>query len=299
MGCQIAAFLESEEPEALNELRSVPEWFEQWEAHLSRFRPESELNQLNQPTGEPFRASPILWDVLQAAFRAARQSNGLVLPNLLPALETAGYDRSFQEMEAALPDWEAEPLPPVEEWALVDLDPAARTVLLPPRMRLDLGGVAKGWAAHQSAQRLARFGATMVEAGGDLAISGPYGEQQPWPVSITHPLRADEILMWILVNSGGVATSGRDYRRWQKDGIWQHHIIDPRTSQPAQTDVLTATVIAPDLMQAEMAAKTILISGSRAGLQWIEEQPQYSALLILEDGQVQTSSRFKTYQYPT
>ena len=94
---------------------------------------------------------------------------------------------------------------------------------------------------------------------------------------------------------GAVATSGRDYRRWQKGGVAQHHIIDPRTGQPAQTDVLTATIIAADGPTAEVAAKVALILGSHAGMAWLEERPTLAGLLVLEDGRVLQSHRMDIY----
>jgi thiamine biosynthesis lipoprotein len=93
----------------------------------------------------------------------------------------------------------------------------------------------------------------------------------------------------------GVATSGTDYRRWKQGGHWNHHIIDPRTGIPAQTDVVTATVVAPDAMQAEMAAKVALISSSEQGLAWIESNPQFAALLVLETGEILMSSRMEQF----
>jgi thiamine biosynthesis lipoprotein len=98
-----------------------------------------------------------------------------------------------------------------------------------------------------------------------------------------------------MIERGGVATSGKDYRRWQLDSVWQHHIIDPRTGLPAQTDVLTATVIAPSAVEAEVAAKVALISGSRAGLEWLEADPTLAGMLVLEDGQRIYSQRIHEY----
>jgi thiamine biosynthesis lipoprotein len=92
-----------------------------------------------------------------------------------------------------------------------------------------------------------------------------------------------------------VATSGTDYRRWKKDGAWQHHIIDPRTGHPATSDVLSATVVAPSVVDAEVAAKTVLISGSLDGLRWLEDHPSYAGLLVLADGRRLLSSRIKAY----
>ncbi len=98
-----------------------------------------------------------------------------------------------------------------------------------------------------------------------------------------------------MIARGGVATSGRDYRRWQRDGAWQHHILDPRTGQPAATDVLSATVIAPTAREAEAAAKAALILGSREGLEWLETHPAFAGLLILEDSRMRYSHRLYKY----
>jgi thiamine biosynthesis lipoprotein len=81
-----------------------------------------------------------------------------------------------------------------------------------------------------------------------------------------------------------VATSGKDFRRWRRAGAWQHHLIDPRTGRPSISDVWSATVVAPSLQIAELAAKTAVILGSAEGLRWIERRPNLAALFVLEDG---------------
>jgi hypothetical protein len=78
-------------------------------------------------------------------------------------------------------------------------------------------------------------------------------------------------------------------------GVRQHHIIDPRTGQPAQTDVLSATVVGPDGPSAEMAAKVALIRGSRAGLSWLDARPTLAGLLVLDDGRILRSRRMDAY----
>src|SRR5205823_10144570 len=94
---------------------------------------------------------------------------------------------------------------------------------------------------------------------------------------------------------GGVATSGRDYRRWRKDGEWKHHIIDPRTGAPAETDVMSATVVAPTACAAEIGAKMAFLLGSHDGLEWLEERPSLAGLLVLENGQVLRSKRLEDF----
>jgi thiamine biosynthesis lipoprotein len=99
----------------------------------------------------------------------------------------------------------------------------------------------------------------------------------------------------LYVERGGVATSGKDRRRWMQGSALHHHIIDPLTGQPAETDVLTATVIAPTIMKAEAAAKSILILGSQAGLEWLERDPDLACLLILDNGLVYASRQMEDY----
>jgi thiamine biosynthesis lipoprotein len=166
-------------------------------------------------------------------------------------------------------------------------------------VRLDFGGIAKGWAADQAVRRLAVHGPALVNAGGDIAVSGPRQSGDGWLIGIDAPLGlelpADTQLELIALRTGGVATSGRDYRRWQQNGAWQHHIIDPRSGVPADTDVLAATVIAPTAGDAEVAAKVVLLLGSSAGLDWLDARPALAALLVLETGEVLHSRRLPAF----
>src|SRR5258708_30535962 len=101
MGCQMAALVDADSLAASQALSQVPGWFEGWEQALSRFRPDSELNRLNRLSGVGGQAvpvSPVLWDVVDLAFEAARASGGLGSPTQLAALEAAGYDRSFEAL---------------------------------------------------------------------------------------------------------------------------------------------------------------------------------------------------------
>jgi thiamine biosynthesis lipoprotein len=293
MGCQMLAVIDSDDPEASEALTRVPVWFEEWEAALSRFRDDSELSVLNRAEGKPMRVSETLWQVIEEALRAAHASDGLVTPTLLDAVNAAGYDRSFELLPASA--MSATVLKPIADWRALELDANSRTVRLPRGIHLDFGGVAKGWSADQAARRLSAIAPALVDAGGDMAISHAQVSGEAWPIAVADPFHADADLDLLLVNQGGVATSGRDYRRWQRNGKWQHHIIDPRTGAPAETDVLTATVIAPTTAQAEVAAKVALILGSDNGLQWIDARGELAGLLVLEDGRVIRSQRLDDF----
>jgi thiamine biosynthesis lipoprotein len=293
MGCQMLAVIDRDDAPAAARLADVPGWFEDWEQQLSRFRTDSALSQLNASGGRAVVVPPALWQVLGVALEAARLSDGIVQPAVLAALEAAGYDRSFEQVAA---QGIAERTPEqTTDWRSIAIDRRSGVVRLPSGMRIDLGGIAKGWAADQAALRLAKAGPALIDAGGDIAVSGPMADGAPWPIAIASPFAPEESLGLLLLVRGAVATSGRDYRRWTRDGVEQHHIIDPRTGRPAQTDVLSATIVAPDGPSAEMAAKVALILGSRAGMAWLDARPTLAGLLVLADGRILHSRRIDAY----
>jgi thiamine biosynthesis lipoprotein len=293
MGSQILAAVDTPPARTPQRLESVPQWFEAWEAALSRFRPESELSLLNQHAGEAYEVTSTLWEVFELALETCRQSGGLVSPLVLDALVAAGYSTSFEQLGSLPPDGRNSH--PVADISQIKVDARQRTIHLPPSAHLDFGGVAKGWAAHKATQKLRLYGPALVDAGGDIAISGLQADGQPWPVGIVDPFAPDHNLYTLRLGRCGIATSGRDYRRWKQGDDWKHHIIDPRTGEPAETDIFSVTTIAPTVMEAEMAAKVTLISASQAGLAWLEARPSITGLLVLEDGSRLHSPNFEKY----
>ena len=293
MGCEMLAVVDGgHEPP---KLKQVPVWFEEWEQVLSRFRIDSELSLLNMIHEQPVQVSDTLWEVFQTARKAEQTTNGLVTPTLLDAIIEAGYDRPFD----MLPHQTAFNPDPVIKIAqplgAVTVNESARTVTLPLGMGLDFGGVAKGWAAHQAMKRLQVEGPALIDAAGDIAVSGALTDGNPWKIGVADPFHPDEEIEVLCINGNGVATSGKDRRRWSRNGMLQHHIIDPITGEPAETDLLTVTVIAPDVIHAEAAAKAAFMLGSRTGLEWIESDPELAGLLILENGEIIYSRKMEEY----
>jgi thiamine biosynthesis lipoprotein len=289
MGCHMTAVLDARH---LAPLQSVPAWFETWEQTFSRFRADSELSQINQHAGKWTRVSAAMWDVIHLALVAARWTDGIFSPTILNALEAAGYDRTFDQIAASVGPSLAQP---DGEWRSIQWQSLKRSICLPRNARLDLGGIVKGWAADRAAKKLGVHGPALIDAGGDVAVSGARADGSPWPIGVLNPFHPDQPFETLKIEHGGVATSGKDYRRWRRAGQWQHHLIDPQTGQPAQTDVLSATVIAPTAYEAEIAAKVIALSGSEHGLAWLEEQPHYAAVIVREDGRAVYSAQMNHY----
>ena len=141
--------------------------------------------------------------------------------------------------------------------------------------RLDLGGIAKGWAADRVLARLLRTGPALVNAGGDVAAAG-----RPWPVGLETP----EGTITLQLEGGGLATSGRDRRRWLQDGEERHHLIDPASSRPAEGDLLTVTVAAPAAAEAEVLAKALFLAGDAAHAVAEADALRLPAVLVTRDG---------------
>lgn len=323
LGATIAAFIDDvpsdpgAPPDAARRaLARLAPWLERTEASLSRFRPDSELSRLNA-RGSTVVASNTLLAAVKRALAAAHASDGLVTPLVLPALLAAGYGRSFVALAALAdgadgaangvadgvadsPASAAAPRSPVPvaDFRAVVVDEERAFIRLPPGAGLDLGGTVKGAWADAAARALASAGPALVDAGGDIAVSGPRADGSAWPVGIANPHRPDELVELIALRAGGVATSGTDVRRWGRGPARAHHLIDPRTGAPATTDVLAATVVGPSAFAAEVAAKVVCLSGARAGLAFIDDQPGLAALVVGTDGRVQASRRLSSHVWP-
>jgi FAD:protein FMN transferase len=293
MGCEMLAVVDSESPST--QLAQVPLWFEEWEQVLSRFRYDSELTRLNQTHDQSVQVSEILWQIFQVARHAEATTHGLVTPTLLDSIIAAGYDRPFDMLPHQTSFQPASTSLTSPTLEALRFDASARAITLPSGMGLDFGGVAKGWAAHQAMRQLQTEGPALIDAGGDIAISGPQTDGSPWKIGVANPFQPDQEIEVLYVNQNGVATSGKNHRRWLRNGLLQHHILNPLTGQPAETDLVTVTVIAPDVLQAETAAKAAFILGSRAGLEWIESHKELAGLLILENGTMLYSTRMEEY----
>ena len=246
--------------------------FERLEAILSRFRPDSELSRLN--AGGEIDASPELLAVVGLGLEARRRTRGRFDPTVHDALVAAGYDRSFERLDSGA----AATLAPPRTRGRVHI--RGRRIVLEPGVRLDLGGIGKGYAVDRVVTLLAPFGACLVNAGGDLAVSGaPWPEG--WPVGIETP--AGPLTLAIPV--GALATSGRDRRRWNVDGDERHHLIDPSTGRPAESDLVTVTVTAQTAVGAEVRSKALFLAGEQRAIREAEAEG-VAAVLVAENGAV-------------
>ena len=278
MGTTISLLLP--ERQSIDGTEIVRALFAEWEQSLSRFLPESELSQLNQRAGTVTPVSELLYTVLATALTAAQATEGVYDPALLQQLIRVGYDRTFAELEPE-PFSPLFPGEPGGGWRGIRVNSIQRSVKLPRNIQLDFGGIAKGMAVDASLKQLRQNGisAALVNAGGDLAVMGLPPTMDAWPLAV--PGRENS---WTIpLRSGAVATSGIAYRRWWQGEKLRHHLIDPRTGLPAESDLWSVTVVADRCEQAEVAAKVAFILGSTRGTEFLHKR-QLAALLVHEDG---------------
>jgi thiamine biosynthesis lipoprotein len=246
MGTDVEVLLDADPGERAEQaLDRAEAEFERLEQVMSRFRDDSELSRLNRD-GRIDGASHDLARVVALALAAREETGGRFDPTVHDAVVAAGYDRTFDAVAPDSPSAPRDPAPRCGGGVRVD----GTTIELEPGIRLDLGGIGKGYATDRVAELLAVAGPCLVNAGGDISVRGG-----AWPVGVT-----DEITLEL--TRGGMATSGRDRRRLRRGGEEQHHLIDPATGRPASSAPLRVTVVADSATAAEVAAKTAFLGGT-------------------------------------
>lgn len=271
-------------------------WLAGFEGRFSRFRLLSELSLLNRSAGTPVRVSPPLLRLVEMALALARRSGGIFDPTILPDLETAGYDRSFELIDKRAPRRARPARHP--HWQDVVIDHAGGAITLPPGSRLDLGGIGKGWAVDRLAFILGS--PCLVNGGGDVHAAGRPPGEASWRIGVANPFDASRDIATLHVRDRGVATSSTMNRRWRADDAVMHHLIDPRTGLPSVSDAVQVTAVAGSTMLADFYAKTALLRGVKAGLAYLEEEPDAEALIVSRGGgQWQTSGLVRYLTAPT
>jgi thiamine biosynthesis lipoprotein len=253
------------------------------ERALSRFLPGSDLSRLNAAAGEWVAVDRRLVAALAAALDARDATGGLYDPTILPALVAAGYDRSFEQLRPRLPA-------PMDGWragAAIEIDRTAGRARVEPGAAVDLGGIGKGFAAaHAVAAMQAAWPpmpGALVDLGGDLAVRGCAPDGGPWRIAVADPHRPGERVGILEVTAGGVATSGRDQRRFGP-GKRMHHLIDPATGAPAVPGPLAVTVAAPDAAEAEAHSTALAITPVAAAGAYVAARPWLAAVVVPHEG---------------
>ncbi|HKN94121.1 MAG TPA: FAD:protein FMN transferase [Thermoleophilaceae bacterium] len=253
-----------------------------WHERFSRFEPDSELSRLNDDPRGRLEVTSTMARLAEAAVWAAAETGGLVDSTLVAEIEQAGY---VSDLGEALPASAAFANAParrpasaraVEWWRELKVENG--TLIRPPGLRLDSGGLGKGLFADLAAETLAGYRSFAVDCGGDLRLGGSGDLARR--VDVASPF-GGEIIHSFELTGGGVATSGIAKRSWlDASGSPAHHLLDPATGRPAFTGVAQATALAPTAVEAETLAKAAILSGAERAPSWL----RHGGVLVLEDG---------------
>lgn len=254
--------------------------FRDIERTCSRFDDTSDLMRANARPDEWTQVAPSCFAAIDLAYAAYERTHGAFDPRVLRTLTAMGYDRSLNFAAGGV-STSASDLP--ESWAVErwrpEFDHAGSRVHL-GGAPIDLGGIGKGYAVRRGIEALSGLGrAALVEAGGDLATYGDgpareVGETRAWRVAVEDPRQpdrggsavppghSDQPIAVLDVSDAAVATSSIKLRNWRAGGRDVHHLIDPRTGQPAASGLRSVTVVADDPAWAEVWTKAAFMQGA-------------------------------------
>ena len=260
----------------MDEMRRVDEL-------MSTYKPTSQVSLVNAHAAEaPVTVDADLFGLLQTSLDYSRVTEGAFDITYASVGYLYDYRRHIKPSDAAI----AKALPAVD-YRHVLLDPKTRTVRFSqPGVRIDLGGIAKGWAVDRGIELLRDAGVqrAFVTAGGDTRIIGDrFGE--PWMVGIRDPRAEDKVVVRIPLVDAALSTSGDYERFFEVEGVRYHHILSPSTGRPASA-VRSVTIIGPTAIRTDGLSKTIFVLGIERGMQVLDRAGDVDAIAIDKDGRV-------------
>lgn len=256
----------------------------------SPFIPTSELSRVNElapksTAQNPMSISAELASIIQKANHYSELSGGAFDITFASLARYYDYRKGLKPTDAQFKE-----LVPQINYKFIHLDSKKNTVYFDhPKVYIDLGGIAKGFAVDRGTEILRKFGITNanLSAGGDSRVIGDK-LGKPWLVGIRNP-RADDknaVAITLPLENCAISTSG-DYERFfiDKDGQRVHHIINPKTGKSPH-GIISVSVIGPQGFDTDPLTKTIFIMGPEKGLALIDSLPDFDAVVITESGKV-------------
>jgi thiamine biosynthesis lipoprotein len=260
---------------------------------MSTYKPESQLSQVNRMAGmRPVRVDRELIDTVEDALYVSRLTGGAFDPTVGPLVRLwkIGSD------EARIPDKEeTDSARKLVDYSQVEVNRTRQTIYIRKKgMSIDLGGIAKGYAADRAVAALKARGIRggIVAVAGDIKLFGSREDGKPWNIGIQHPREKDGLLCTLTLHDAATSSSGDYERYFIKDGVRYHHILDPRTGRPAR-GLISVTVIARDSWLADGMATGLFVMGPDKGYKLAEGHPEIEVLMVTSDGKILATGRFK------
>lgn len=262
------------------------------EAKWSRFRPDSEISRINERAGAPVDVSSETTLLVERSIEAWYRTQGRFDPTVLPALRAAGYDRDFRTLDDDSD--EATVAGPVGPAPGCDgITVRRRTVTVPAGVAVDPGGIGKGLAADLVTDLVMTAGATgvCVNVGGDLRVAGRPEDAPEWTIRIENPLAPGTSMGSVPLTDEALVSSWRTRRTWLHGGRRVHHLIDPRTGEPAWSGIAGLSVIAGAAWWAEALATSLFLLGPDEAADEVTTAG-IEAIVVRDDGARRGFGRF-------
>lgn len=260
---------------------------------LSTWIAASELSQVNTAAGrEPVVVGPETLELVVRSLEIARWTDGGFNIAVGPAVQAW----SVTERQRIPNHAELDALKPLVDWTTIQVNRQARTIFLPkPGMRIDVGGIGKGYAADRAVDVMRKTGARggVVALSGDIKTFGDLPGMNGFAVGIRHPRLEGTLAATIDLKNEAISTAGDYERYFEQDGIRYHHILDPQSLQPARK-CQSVTVIATEGTMADGLDTGIFVLGPERGMALVERLPDVEAVIIDDQGRMTVSSGLRT-----
>lgn len=255
------------------------------DAALSRTQQAGDLYKLNHADGQPTEVSEDTYTALEKALEYAEMTNGTFDPTMAPLTDLWGIGTEHQQVPAQS-DIDAA----LQTVGTQHVHVSGDSVQLDGGSRIDLGGIAKGYAADLCADILKSADADgLLVLGGNIYAVGT-NEGKDWNIGIADPDDSADTIAAVAVHDLSVVTSGDYERYFEQDGVRYHHIFDPKTGYPAASGLRSVTVIDENSTRADALTTALFVMGADKGRAYCEENG-IAAVFVTADKQVFTTSR--------
>ncbi|WP_338115968.1 FAD:protein FMN transferase [Paenibacillus monticola] len=254
------------------------------ESILSHFKPESEISRINRSAGINCEELSLdTYELLSCAAEFASFSHGSFDVTVGPLVNLWDYKNSSEIPEEA----SIRQILPLVNYVDLILDPSKKSAgLKQSGQSIDLGGIGKGFASDKFLELFRDYGITsaFTNIGGNVAALGTKPDGSPWRVGIRHPRQSNRLLGAVLVADKAVVTSG-DYQRYFVDrkGKRHHHILNPNTGYPAESGLISVTLVADSATVADALSTIIFVAGMEKGLELLKGYPGTEVILVDSD----------------
>jgi thiamine biosynthesis lipoprotein len=258
----------------------------------------SVVKKINDHPDEWVEVDEETYSLIKAACAFAELTDGAFDPTVGRLLELWRFTGNYENLRVPSREEIEEALKHIG-YKNVLFDDKNMRVMVKNGVKIDLGGIAKGYALDRARQIALSFdeNATgFVEAGGDIRIIGPKFGKYPWVIGVKDP-REDNVIDYIYLKSGAVATSGDYERYFVVDGVRYHHILDPSTGYPAR-GVWSVTIVAEDATTADALSTAGFVMAGKDWRKVVLDFPNMGAhpLIVLEGGTIEKSETFKLFE---